>query len=118
MRPFQISTSVRVDAPTWELPTAIHEVLDTHDTADNTFAPEPRFGLGMRFHEVPFHDSMSVRFTPLGFSYRPTAVQELVDTQEMAYRKFHTPPGLGLGTIFQVVPFHDSTSVRSTPGLV
>src|SRR5437870_5569546 len=62
------------------------------------------FGLGTSDHALPFHDSISVRFTPLWFSYRPTAVHDFGVRHTTSYRRFQTAPGLGLGTICQALP--------------
>jgi hypothetical protein len=67
------------------------------------------FGLGTRFHAVPFHRSISV------LSLEPEIVEptaqalpaELVVTPS----RVASDPGLGLDTRFHAVPFHRSISV-------
>ena len=64
---------------------------------------------------VPFHDSARVVTTtrppPFLIRYEPTAVQAVAEVQETLPRPLVAGPGLGLGTMVQVVPFQDSTRV-------
>ena len=82
----------------------------------------PVLGLGTMDQVVPFHDSARVVTTtrppPFLIRYEPTAVQAVAEVQETLPRPLVAGPGLGLGTMVQVVPFQDSMSVLGWPVLV
>jgi len=63
--PFQVSTRVccGLVLVAVEKPTASHHVVETHDTEMSQFVEAPTFGLVSTVHDVPFHDSMRVRWT-------------------------------------------------------
>jgi hypothetical protein len=59
--PFHTSASVRllVDARYW--PTAVHELVEVHETPSSELADDPAgFGVCCTVHVVPFHLSASV----------------------------------------------------------
>src|SRR5690349_5066703 len=77
----------------------------------------PRFWLCTRFHAVPFQCSARVRVELGVASYEPTAqasVEEVAATPRRAWSTVG-PPGSGLRTRFQVVPFVSSIRVWKTP---
>jgi hypothetical protein len=76
-------------------------------------------GLGTIDHVLPFQDSMRVRpdTAPFrGLLDSPTAVQEMVETQDTPNRRVSRflP---GLGTMDHPVPFQDSIRAWSNPPL-
>ena len=72
-------------------------------------------GLGMIDQAVPSHDSTRV-FVEEGEYEYPTVVQleELVHEMPLRIESL-APVTFGLGTVDQVVPFHDSMKVESEP---
>jgi hypothetical protein len=106
--PFHCSASV----PVLELPTAVHAVLDVHDTPESG-APD---GLGVVWIDqlVPFHCSASVPVLEL-----PTAVHAVLDVHDTPESQLEVAPdGLGVVWSDQLVPFHCSASVASVKELV
>ena len=69
------------------------------------------FGLATIDQVLPSHVSTSVLLTAVALALPlPTAVQELADRHDTPFRVLTlSPGGVGLETIDQVVPFHDST---------
>jgi hypothetical protein len=74
-------------------------------------------GLAETVQSVPFQDSTRVRVAPLlAFAKdSPTALHEIADAHDTPQRVLPPFPGLRLAETVQVVPFHDSIRVRSTP---
>ena len=97
-----------------EEPTAVHRVGETHDTPRSRSLPVPGLGLATTDHLLPFHDSTSVRDALEWSPYEPTATQVPVEAHDTPASSLCPVPGLGLGLIDQVRPFHDSTSVFET----
>ena len=72
-----------------------------------------RFGLDTILQAEPFHDSISVWRKPrTSLTDQPTAVHEFVDAHDTPEKTFELASRFGLGTIFQLLPFHASTRVR------
>jgi hypothetical protein len=81
-----------------ELPTAVHRMVDVHDTPFKTLAVAP-LGLGVicNSHGVPFHTSAKVASVPELFMYLPVAVQAVDDKHDIPYRlPALDPEGLGV----------------------
>jgi hypothetical protein len=113
--PLRVSTSV-CGAPLLEAPTAVHELIETHETPLRVSSPnELTFGLGTTDQMVPSQDSINVLDrSVLGVLYSPTAVHELVEIHETPLSSLiggEVVLGSGLGTTVQVVPSHISTRV-------
>jgi len=69
-------------------------------------------GEGWIVHLVPFQRSARVRNVPELSLKAPTASQNVEEAQATLMRKSNcSPAGFGLGSIFQVAPFHRSASV-------
>jgi hypothetical protein len=108
--PFHDSTRVSLGPPcARSVPTARHDVGDTHDTDSRRllWGGVPRLGLATIVQALPVHDSTSV-FAP---AY-PTAMHARAEVHDTPRSPLPTVPLLGLATSFQAWPFHDSTSVR------
>ena len=60
---------------------------------------------------VPFQRSASVN-TSVVPSKAPTAMQAVTAVQDTPFRVSMNDPGLGVGKMVQLVPFHDSASVK------
>src|SRR5215469_8299305 len=98
--------------PLPKTPAAVHEVVDTHETLER-LSIVLAFGLGTTDQVVPSQDKTNVLDCVL-VSYQPTAVHELVETQDTPASVLNGSAavlGLGLGTTDQVVPSHISTRV-------
>lgn len=69
-------------------------------------------GVGVMDQVVPFHDSASVSLPPFAPKLVPTAMQEVAETQDTAYRSFQTRDRFWVVRITdQVRPSHTSASV-------
>jgi hypothetical protein len=72
-------------------------------------------GLALTLHAVPFQCSIRVRNAPFAAVWKPTAQTFVGETAATPLSEFWIPSPpvmkLGLGTTFQAVPFHLSTSV-------
>jgi hypothetical protein len=87
-------------------PTAAQKVLVGQLTEKRPIEARP--GTSSRVHACPFQ--RSIRVPPLDWvAYEPTAAQNVVDAQLTDIRPL-PDPGLGDGTMDQVLPFHSSTS--------
>src|SRR5579859_3578024 len=100
-------------------PTLMQKRADGQETPrrESKSDAEPALGLGTTDQTVPFHDSIRVLLAePRPLPVLPTATQSRAETQETPARALgvDSEPGLGLGTIDQAVPFHDSTRVLLT----
>jgi hypothetical protein len=94
-------------------PTATQVVELVQDTPSRLSASLGS-GLATIDHDVPSQDSTSVccATTVSNVSYTPTATQLLALVHDTLFNwSFCSVPVLGLGTIDQLVPSHDSTSV-------
>jgi hypothetical protein len=87
-------------------------LTERHDTSASWLLFAPEFGLDTIFQALPFHDSISVRLTPLAAWYEPTAVHDAVDTHAtLLSASALVPPWMRLDrSTDQVFPFHNSTS--------
>jgi len=113
LRPFHCSANT----PTSEAPTAKHRVVLEQDTAVNVAADTPfGFGLATIDQLAPFQCSTNVlndAFSePVSVEENPTAEQSVALAHDTSESTPSTdPPGFGLGTIDQLVPFHRSINV-------
>jgi len=92
-----------------------------HDTPLRTLDDEPEgLGLGTMDQVDPFHDSTSVSDPPDALGPSPTAVHAAGPVHDTPWRELsgngEPGEGSGLGTMDQVVPFQDSTSVPVNKG--
>jgi hypothetical protein len=106
-------------------PTAKQLVVLAHETPLRLDSMLPaRFGVAMTFQLVPFHRSTNVRDDESGpdVEVSPTAKQLVAPGHEIPDRLVAVAPfGAGLGTMFQLVPFHRSisgASLSDTPAKV
>jgi hypothetical protein len=76
----------------------MQKLIDEHDTASSQGEGEDREVIGAvtAFHVVPFHRSATVLVVPVCRSVSlPTAMHQVVDTQEMEYSP-GVPDGSGI----------------------
>ena len=93
-------------------PTAVQSLSDVQETP---LSLPPSKGLGATDQVVPSQDSMRGVACACVFVWeKPTAVHAAAVAQETPCRTLTAGSGLGLGTMDQVVPFHDSTMVFTT----
>jgi hypothetical protein len=72
-------------------------------------APLARWGVGWMAQLVPSHRSARAWNAPEESMYAPAAVQAEADAQATVFRKVNcAPPGLEVGWMRQLVPFHRS----------
>lgn len=90
----------------------------TRATPARELSFDPTLGLGTTFQLVLFHCSVSVWSTLLLLTKVPTTQMSLAETAVTPESELSCEPMLGLGTTFQLVPFHCSISVRSFPLLL
>jgi hypothetical protein len=118
--PFHWATTLvqRLVAPLRDLPTAMQEVAEAHETASNVAFAEPvGFGVLCTVQAAPSHRSASVTFTEPGPSKLPTAVQAVGEVQDTAFRTPLVFDGSGTDRLVHLLPFHDSASIRRLPAL-
>jgi hypothetical protein len=90
------------------VPTAVHAVADTHETASS---PLPStFVVRWVDHVDPFQRSTSASIS--GLSAHPTAVQALAEAHDTP-EKLPRPRTWGVGSISQLVPFQPSARVSN-----
>jgi hypothetical protein len=86
-----------------------------HETPEKA-AKVPGLGLGAIAHELPFHASTRVATPDADVPERtpepPTAMHDTDDAHDTPLSPSSTPT-LGLGTVVQFEPLHDSMSVRT-----
>src|SRR5258707_10529847 len=73
-------------------------------------------GLATRRHDVPLQCRMRVWYPPVAVKKEPTAQASVPDVAATEFKPLGwvVPPGLGLGTLHQLMPFH--CSVRGWAG--
>lgn len=87
--------------PSLEYPTAVHDVVEVHDTDSREFPPLPVFGLGTIVQVEPFHTCTNVCAVDPSM-YQPTAVHEDAETHDTEANVLLPAPVFGLGTIVTV----------------
>src|ERR1700722_6327674 len=100
-----------ISTPTAD-PTAMQSLGDIQETALRLPIPLGGVGDGTSDHELPSHDSASVGPpTVSSVPEDPTALQKLVDVQEMPLREFSARDEFAVDSIVHLVPFHFSARV-------
>jgi hypothetical protein len=115
--PFHTSTKVRkAELPSWS-PTAVHAVLEVHETPLKTALVDPNGVWVFRItHFVPIQASASIESTFELLSENPTAVHDPTVAQETARSSVSVAPaGMGVFWITHFVPFHASARPPFTP---
>jgi hypothetical protein len=102
--------------PVFELPTAVHAEGDVHATPLRNPPPWEELGVGWMAHRVPSHRSAKAWEAPPWLTLFPTAVHADGAAHETPNRELTAaPPGLGVGWMRHVLPFHRSARVTATP---
>jgi hypothetical protein len=110
--PFHRSASV----PAFEPPTAKQDDAEVQATPDRAPPPAEGFGVAWMRHRVPFHRSARGVDAPWLLTAWPTAVHAEGDEQDTLNSALSLAPGgLGVGWIAQLLPFHRSARVTTTP---
>lgn len=118
--PFQRSASVRPRPSLSNLPTAVQAVADVQLTPSSSAEVVPvGTEVGWIFQLVPFHRSASGSEPEL-VRCSPTAVHEVADVHDTprSRRLSSVSAGLGVGWIFQLLPFHRSANALYPDALV
>lgn len=106
--PFHRSASV-----TWPLPplsydpTAVHAVVDVHDTALRSALG---WDVGWIDQRTPFHRSANISPEPPPSVYDPTAIQAVLDGHDTPLSELDAPRDLAVRSIDHREPFHRSIS--------
>jgi hypothetical protein len=109
--PSQRSANIPWLPPTKACPTAVHAVVEVHDTATRLVVLVG-LAVGSIVQLVPSQRPANVPLLPL-----PTAVQAVVDVHDTPLRRLFTAlVGFGVDWIDQLVPFQLSANVRLSVG--